>query len=145
MSTTWRSAPARATDGTGISPERSAGSLSLLHGVGHTPLVEIDLVREVAPHARLLAKLEACNPGGSIKDRPVSRMLVRGLREGRLAGGRRLLDSSSGNAGIAYAMLGAALGAPGTLVTLLSDTGERYSSTSMWSPAETAGSAGGET
>lgn len=116
MSTTWRSAPAQATDGTGTSSERSAGSLSLLHGVGHTPLVEIDLVREVAPHARLLAKLEACNPGGSIKDRPVSRMLVRGLREGRLAGGRRLLDSSSGNAGIAYAMLGAALGVPVTLV-----------------------------
>jgi cysteine synthase len=59
----------------------------------------------VAPHARLFAKLESRNPGGSIKDRPVARMLSRALSENRLAGGRRVLDSSSGNAGIAYAML----------------------------------------
>jgi cysteine synthase B len=56
------------------------------------------------------------NPGGSIKDRPVARMMARAIEEKRFAGGRRLLDSSSGNAGIAYAMLGAALGVPVTLV-----------------------------
>jgi len=96
------------------SGRRIAGSL--LSAIGRTPLVELDLVQEVPPGARLFAKLESCNPGGSIKDRPVARMLIGGLREGRLAGGRRLLDSSSGNAGISYAMLGAALGVPVTLV-----------------------------
>jgi cysteine synthase B len=56
------------------------------------------------------------NPGGSIKDRPVARMLLEAMAAGRFAGGRRLLDSSSGNAGISYAMLGAALGVPVTVV-----------------------------
>ena len=66
---------------------------------------------------RLFAKLESVNPGGSIKDRPVARMLAAALRDGHLDGGPGgLLDSSSGNAGIAYAMLGAALGIPVTLV-----------------------------
>jgi len=88
----------------------------LLQAVGNTPLVELDLVRDVTPQARLFAKLEGCNPGGSIKDRPVARMLARALEENRLTGERRVLDSSSGNAGIAYAMFGAALGIPVTLV-----------------------------
>ncbi|MBI2297017.1 MAG: PLP-dependent cysteine synthase family protein [Betaproteobacteria bacterium] len=88
----------------------------LLAAIGHTPLVEIPLVAEVNPGARLFAKLEAANPGGSIKDRPVARMLTRARAAGRFANGRRLLDSSSGNAGISYAMLGAALGVPVTLV-----------------------------
>src|SRR3989442_1113860 len=81
----------------------------LLAGIGHTPLVEIDLVRQVASDTRLFAKLEGVNPGGSVKDRPVARMLVQAIAAGRFAGGKRLLDSSSGNAGISYAMLGAAL------------------------------------
>ena len=89
---------------------------ALLAGIGNTPLVEIGLVREVAPHTRLFAKLESANPGGSIKDRPVRRMLTQAIAAGRFAGGRRLLDSSSGNAGISYAMLGAALGIPVTIV-----------------------------
>jgi cysteine synthase B len=65
---------------------------------------------------RIFAKLESVNPGGSIKDRPVARMLRVAIEERRFENGRRLLDSSSGNAGIAYAMLGAALGVPVTLV-----------------------------
>ena len=97
-------------------PQATAGSSALLGAIGHTPLVELDLVKEVAPAARLFAKLESANPGGSIKDRPVVRMLTRALREGRCGAGRRVLDSSSGNAGIAYAMFGAALGIPVTLV-----------------------------
>ncbi|MFC5475189.1 PLP-dependent cysteine synthase family protein [Paraherbaspirillum soli] len=88
----------------------------LLAGIGHTPLVEIELVRQVAPATRLFAKLESVNPGGSIKDRPVARMLLQAIAAGRFAGGKRLLDSSSGNAGISYAMLGAALGVPVTIV-----------------------------
>ena len=91
-------------------PEPAAESEGLLSAVGNTPLIELGLVREVAPHTRLFAKLEGCNPGGSIKDRPVARMLTRAIADGVFDGGRRLLDSSSGNAGIAYALFGAALG-----------------------------------
>jgi Cysteine synthase len=88
----------------------------LLEGIGNTPMVELNLAAEMAPDTRLFAKLEGCNPGGSIKDRPVARMLKQALIEGRFSDGRRLLDSSSGNAGISYAMLGAALGIPVTIV-----------------------------
>lgn len=88
----------------------------LLARIGETPLVEIGLVREVASGCRLFAKLESVNPGGSVKDRPVARMLMQAQAAGRFARGRRLLDSSSGNAGISYAMLGAALGVPVTIV-----------------------------
>ena len=90
--------------------------VSLVAGVGHTPLIELDSLPGLPVGTRLFAKLEARNPGGSLKGRPVARMLLRAFREGRFAGGRRLLDSSSGNAGIAYAMFGAALGVPVTLV-----------------------------
>jgi len=88
---------------------------SILSGIGHTPLVDLSELG-APPGVSILAKLESVNPGGSIKDRPVARMLLRAIAEERFAGGRRLLDSSSGNAGIAYAMLGAALGVPVTLV-----------------------------
>lgn len=88
----------------------------LLAAIGHTPLVEIPFVAEVAPATRLFAKLESGNPGGSIKDRPVARMLTAARAQGRFDGGRRLLDSSSGNAGISYSLLGAALGIPVTIV-----------------------------
>lgn len=91
-------------------------SASLLRAIGNTPLLELDPGADAAGGTRLFAKLESVNPGGSIKDRPVARMLLEALSEGRLAGGRRLLDSSSGNAGIAYAQLGAALGVEVTLV-----------------------------
>jgi len=87
----------------------------LLAGIGRTPLVELTECLQRSG-VRLFAKLESVNPGGSIKDRPVARMMTRAIDAGRFAGGRRLLDSSSGNAGIAYAMLGAALGVPVTLV-----------------------------
>jgi cysteine synthase B len=86
-----------------------------LAGIGGTPLVE--LTDDTLPKGvRLFAKLESVNPGGSLKDRPVARMLTRAVEAGRFEGGRRLLDSSSGNAGIAYAMLGAKLGVPVTIV-----------------------------
>lgn len=88
----------------------------LFAAIGHVPLLELQVTRTLAPGCRIFATLEGANPGGSIKDRPVARMLLQGLRAGQLEGGRRLLDSSSGNAGISYAMLGAALGVPVTLV-----------------------------
>lgn len=89
---------------------------ALLPGVGFTPLVDLHPEPPLPPGVRLLAKLESVNPGGSIKDRPVRRIITRALEEGHLTGGRRLLDSSSGNAGIAYAMLGAMIGVPVTLI-----------------------------
>jgi cysteine synthase B len=93
-----------------------ANAHGLFSTIGNTPLVELTLAAEVAPRTRLFAKLESMNPGGSIKDRPVARMLTQAITKGRFQGGRRLLDSSSGNAGISYAMLGAALGIPVTIV-----------------------------
>jgi cysteine synthase B len=92
-----------------------ARARGLLAGIGRTPLIELEGFVSVRG-VRLFAKLESVNPGGSIKDRPVARMMQRAIADGRFAHGRRLLDSSSGNAGIAYAMLGAALGVPVTLV-----------------------------
>ncbi|NMG45578.1 pyridoxal-phosphate dependent enzyme [Aromatoleum toluvorans] len=87
----------------------------LLARVGHVPLVEVGSACELAG-CRVFATLEGVNPGGSIKDRPVVRMLMKALQTGHLDGERRLLDSSSGNAGISYALYGAALGVPVTLV-----------------------------
>ncbi len=97
-------------------PALSPGAADLLAAIGRTPLLELDLAAEVSANVRVFAKLESCNPGGSLKDRPVARMVTQALKAGELAGGRRLLDSSSGNAGIAYAMIGAALGVPVTIV-----------------------------
>jgi cysteine synthase B len=94
---------------------RSTTGEDLLAGIGGTPLVELEGFGTGAG-VRIFAKLESVNPGGSIKDRPVARMLEKAIAERRLENGRRLLDSSSGNAGIAYAMLGAAFGVPVTLV-----------------------------
>lgn len=104
-------------------PRPDAGAL--LAAIGDTPLVEIPLAAGAAPGTRLFAKLESVNPGGSIKDRPVARMLTKALERGDLAGGRRLLDSSSGNAGISYAQLGTALGVPVSIVVPGNASAER--------------------
>ena len=99
----------------------------LLAGVGHTPLVELRGLAGQPAGTRLFAKVESVNPGGSIKDRPVARMLTEALASGhvRSGGARRLLDSSSGNAGIAYAQFGAAFGVPVTLVVPGNASAER--------------------
>jgi cysteine synthase B len=92
-------------------------SPSVLRLIGNTPLVEIQRVRDGVPAGvRLFGKLEGFNPGGSVKDRPALRMVQEGIRTGRLTPGRSILDSTSGNTGIALAMIGAALGYPVTLV-----------------------------
>lgn len=93
-----------------------SGARALISRIGGTPLVELRLAHRGANTARIFAKLESVNPGGSVKDRPVARMLLEAIAAGRFANGRRLLDSSSGNAGISYAMLGAALNIPVTVV-----------------------------
>jgi cysteine synthase B len=90
--------------------------LPVVRMIGRTPLLPIRMFEAELPQAEIFAKAEWINPGGSIKDRPVLRMLTEALRGGELAPGKTILDSSSGNAGIAYAMLGAALGYPVELV-----------------------------
>ena len=82
----------------------------LLHLVGNTPLLKIDVLQNEYPQFKIYAKAEWMNPGGSIKDRPVMRMILEAILSGELTAERTILDSSSGNAGIAYAMLGKLLG-----------------------------------
>jgi cysteine synthase B len=88
----------------------------LLGTIGDTPLVRVDILRQEFPDVEVFAKLEYFNPGGSLKDRPVCQILLDALISGALHPGKVILDSSSGNAGIAYAMLGAVLGYPVELV-----------------------------
>jgi len=83
--------------------------------IGNTPLLRFDRVAAGLDGVVVLAKAEWNNPGGSIKDRAASNIVAEALKEGKLGGGKTLLDSTSGNTGIAYAMLGAAYGIPVTL------------------------------
>ena len=79
--------------------------------VGRTPLLDCSFAfPELGPKVRIVAKAEWANPGGSVKDRAGFFILRDALETGKLAGGKTLLDSSSGNTGIAYAWLGARLG-----------------------------------
>jgi cysteine synthase B len=89
-----------------------------LKAIGNTPLVELDIPNDIADigEASIYAKFEHLNPGGSIKDRPVLRMLAEAIIDGTLTPGKTILDATSGNAGIAYAMIGAILGYPVELV-----------------------------
>jgi cysteine synthase B len=83
--------------------------------IGNTPLVRLHRIEQDCPGVELWAKCEFANPGGSVKDRPALRMIQDALARGELQG-KRLIDSTSGNTGIAYSMVGAALGIPVTLV-----------------------------
>ena len=82
----------------------------LLQIIGQTPLAKINIFADELPNVDIYAKIETYNPGGSIKDRPVLRMLTEAIASGELTHEKIILDSSSGNAAIAYAMIGAALG-----------------------------------
>ncbi|MCG9131418.1 cysteine synthase family protein [Candidatus Poribacteria bacterium] len=82
----------------------------LLQSIGQTPLAKINIFTDELPNVDIYAKIETYNPGGSIKDRPVLRMLTEAIASGELTHEKVILDSSSGNAAIAYAMIGAALG-----------------------------------
>ncbi len=85
----------------------------LLQHIGHTPLFRLRRVTRSVPEAvEVYAKAEWYNPGGSVKDRPAAAIIQRALDSGDLGSGRILLDATSGNMGIAYATLGAALGIP---------------------------------
>ena len=85
----------------------------LARGIGQTPLLRLQRVADDLPDTvAVYAKAEHLNPGGSVKDRPALSMIQEGIRSGELAEGQTLIDATSGNTGIAYAMLGAAFGIP---------------------------------
>jgi S-sulfo-L-cysteine synthase (O-acetyl-L-serine-dependent) len=84
--------------------------------IGNTPLLRLRRVtRDLRPGVEVLVKAEHLNPGGSVKDRPALAMILAAEQTGRLYPGKTILDATSGNTGIAYAMLGAARGYPVTL------------------------------
>ena len=88
---------------------------SMLERIGNTPLLRLDSLTRDLPGLALLGKAEWCNPGGSVKDRAAANIVSEARRSGQLRPGKILLDATSGNTGIAYAMLGAAEGFPVTL------------------------------
>ena len=97
--------------------ERQVEAPGVLDLIGNTPVVGVErLAADLSPRVRVLAKLEGFNPGGSVKDRAAWSMVREGLRTGALRPGKTILDSTSGNTGIALAMIGAALGYPVELV-----------------------------
>src|SRR5205809_3514675 len=97
-----------------VSDSRALGQRTL-ERVGNTPLLRLERVARDLPNIQLLGKAEWMNPGGSVKDRAASNIVAEARPAGRLGPGRILLDSTSGNTGIAYAMIGAAQGFPVTL------------------------------
>jgi len=88
---------------------------TLVERIGNTPLLRLDALTRDLPGLVLLGKAEWYNPGGSVKDRAACNIVAEGRRSGQLRPGKILLDATSGNTGIAYAMLGAAEGFPVTL------------------------------
>ena len=83
--------------------------------IGDTPLLRLERIARDLPNIQLLGKAEWYNPGGSVKDRAALNIVNEGRRAGKFTPGKTLLDSTSGNTGIAYAMIGAAEGFPVTL------------------------------
>jgi cysteine synthase B len=88
----------------------SAPRRSLLEMIGNTPLLSFDRITQAVAPVRVLAKAEWYNPGGSVKDRPARGMILDGEKRGLLNRDKTLIDASSGNTGIAYAMIAAARG-----------------------------------
>src|ERR1700677_4199008 len=98
---------------TEVSAPHTLGT-SIFERIGNTPLVRLSRITAHLPGVQLLGKAEWLNPGGSVKDRAASAIVAAAEARGLLAG-KHLLDATSGNTGIAYAMLGAAKGFPVTL------------------------------
>src|SRR4030067_1010062 len=84
-------------------------SLSLLDTIGNTPIVELVNMNK-NPGVRIFGKLEGNNPGGSVKDRPAYYMIKKAEESGELTRDKTILEPTSGNTGIAIAMIGAAKG-----------------------------------
>ncbi|SRR5210317_2036132 len=90
---------------------------SIVELIGNTPLIELNGFKELSSDKRIFIKAEWFNPGGSIKDRAALSMINDGITSKRLTSNKTIMDSSSGNTAIAYAMIGAALGFKVELVT----------------------------
>ncbi len=88
----------------------SAAGQSILESIGNTPLLQLRRIPAEMPNVTICAKAEWMNPGGSVKDRAAYSMIRDGEKQGKLRPGKVILDATSGNTGIAYAMIGAALG-----------------------------------
>ena len=86
--------------------------MSILSAIGNTPLVELTGLNRKRPRVRVFGKLEGANPGGSVKDRPAYFMIKKAEESGELTRGKIILEPTSGNTGIALAMIGAAKGYP---------------------------------
>lgn len=89
-------------------PEQT--DMSITCAIGNTPLVELRNLNSAPPGVRLFGKLEGANPGGSVKDRPAYYMIKKAEESGDLTPGKTILEATSGNTGIAIAMIGAARG-----------------------------------
>ena len=98
---------------------------SIVDLVGDTPLIRLPKIERDHPGVELYAKAEWKNPGGSVKDRPALRMIQEGIASGQLTADKVILDATSGNTGIAYAMIGAAMGYTVTLCVPENVTPER--------------------
>ena len=118
---------------------------TLLERIGNTPLVRLERLTAELPGIQILGKAEWTNPGGSVKDRAAAAIVLDALKREKLCPGQRLLDATSGNTGIAYAMLGAGLGFPVTLCMPSNVSPERkrilraYGADVVWTdPAESS-------
>lgn len=98
-----------------MTTEQGAPGTRVLERIGHTPLVRLERIARGLRGVTILGKAEWANPGGSVKDRAAASMVRDAMERGLLGPGKTLLDATSGNTGIAFAMLGAALGFPVTL------------------------------
>ncbi len=109
-----------------IVSERSTPiGVSVLERIGNTPLLRLERVGREFPNVEFYAKAEWFNPGGSVKDRAALNMILEGERSGKLRPGKTIIDSTSGNTGIAYAMIAAAKGYQVKLCLPASATPER--------------------
>jgi len=124
-------------------PWPKAAGISLLERIGNTPLLRLERASAEFAGIQILAKAEWHNPGGSVKDRAAAAIVREAMESGALRAGRSLLDSTSGNTGIAYAMLGAALKFDVTLCVPANVSEERkrilraYGANVIWTdPAE---------
>jgi cysteine synthase B len=94
----------------GIEKTMETAGVSVVDRIGNTPLLRLGRVGSEFAGVEFYAKAEWFNPGGSVKDRPALNMILEGERSGKLTPGKIILDATSGNTGIAYAMIGAARG-----------------------------------
>jgi S-sulfo-L-cysteine synthase (O-acetyl-L-serine-dependent) len=92
--------------------QATRASHSLLEQIGNTPLLHLSRIGRGFPNIEFYAKAEWFNPGGSVKDRPALSMIQAGISSGLLTPGKTIIDATSGNTGIAYAMVGASMGYP---------------------------------